>query len=190
MKRKKLIILIIFIALLPLAFMSGKSSWIILDETESQIGNTYYPVAVDELYEATYDGKYQEIIPIDCSSETEKFDQSKVSISYYDGTASSIGNERANKPINAGIYYAKTFYNNKLIGTTKMTIKPYPIYIVPNACTISYGDMPKNDGYKIAVLDNNSYVEKALFTNEETKKQDSLPIPIVSMLMQVAMKLV
>ena len=177
MIKKKLIFIIILIALLPLVFITGQSSWLILDEVESDIENKYYPVSVDNEIEVTYDGKYKSVSANDESSADEQFDQNKVKVEYFNSKDGRKDSKRSTNPINAGMYYADTYYDNTLIGTTLLTIKPYPIYIIPNSVAIEYGDdlTSLNPGYKTyELLGDGSYKEKRLFTNEEAGRADTL----------------
>lgn len=135
LKNKKFII--IFLFMIAFLFVVGRSSWVLIDEAESDaISSTYIPLAEDQNIK-TYNGKNQTaIIP------GILYEDDKCNIEYYQDGAKVAGKEGVK---NAGKYEVKVSYqdetNQKIYDKTIFfTINKKPLNLTIANKTITYGE--------------------------------------------------
>ena len=136
--RRKFLILVISLLLIPIVMMIGQSSWVIIGEKTTNIDSKYYPFDINWYQQTTYNGKEQQIT----LTPDEGYDYNDCTYTYYDSNRVEL----ANNPKNAGTYYAKVQYNSEEIAYVEFVINQKPLTITANSNSITYGDILSGNG--------------------------------------------
>lgn len=136
--RRKFLILVISLLLIPIVMMIGQSSWVIIGEKTTNIDSKYYPFDINWHQETIYNGQPQQITV----TPDENYEYNDCTYTYYD----SESNLLSGNPKNAGTYYCDVTYNTEQIAYVEFVINKKPLTITANSNSITYGDILSGNG--------------------------------------------